>query len=93
MTVLGIAGSPPDSPPSRQYTRPCRSVGAALARNAARQWREEVPLLRRRWKLLLACAAMQYLHAIAGQARAQRGACHLLRDCRLAWGRAVVPQK
>jgi hypothetical protein len=56
---------PPWSP-----QRPWRvSSCAALTRCVAREWREELPLLRRRWRLVAACAAMQYLHAIAGQAR------------------------
>ncbi len=79
--------SPPDSPP-RLYARPCRSAGAALARNAARQWREELPLLKRRWKLLAACASMQYLHAIAGQARPPQASSCALKDRRAARVRA-----
>jgi hypothetical protein len=58
---------PPWSP-----TRPWRASSCAtLARCVAREFREELPLLRRRWRLFAACAAMQYVHAIAGQARAR----------------------
>ena len=96
MTVLGIAGSPPDSPPSRFYTRPCRSMGFTLARNAARQWREEAPLLRKRWRLILLCTSMQYMHAIAGQVCPRHNACDAQRDpqgaARRAWGRAAAPR-
>jgi hypothetical protein len=51
-------------PPARSWRA---SSCAALTRCFAREWREELPLLRRRWRLIAACAAMQYVHAIAGQ--------------------------
>jgi hypothetical protein len=60
----------PDALPLKAWpaARPWRASScAALTRCFAREWREELPLLRRRWRLIAACAAMQYVHAIAGQ--------------------------
>jgi hypothetical protein len=62
----------PDALPLKPWSppRPWRAASFhSLARCAARELNEELPLLWRRGPLLLACSAMQYLHGLAGQAR------------------------
>lgn len=54
---------------SRAGSISCGGACAALQRNARAEWRAELPLVRRRWRLFAATLAMQYLHAFAGQAR------------------------